>query len=219
MAAAAVGSTSGIRGQASNRRQEARRLPVEPFHRLFPARDPEDHRRRRPCWSTGEWSRRRTASGPATWSASGSRICPTRRPSPKTSRSRSSTRTKSLTVVNKPAGDGHAPGQGQLARDAGQRAPVPLRHALDAGRRESARHRPPSRPRHDGLLDGRQGRAGPSPARRSSSSCARSTRNIWRWSTASRSATATTSSSRSASIRPSARRWPSAPPRTAASRR
>ena len=44
---------------------------------------------------------------------------------------------------------------------------------------------------------------GPSQARRSVRAPRRSTRNTWRWSTASPSATATTSSSRSASIRPS----------------
>ena len=81
------------------------------------------------------------------------------------------------------AGDGHPPGQGQLARDPGQRAPVPLRHALDARRREPAGDRPSPRPRHDGPARRRQGRPGPPQAGRSSSSCARSTRNTWRWST------------------------------------
>ena len=44
-----------------------------------------------------------------------------------------------LTVVNKPAGHGRPPGQGALERHAGQRTPVPLRHAFDRRRRRAGR--------------------------------------------------------------------------------
>ena len=37
VAPSALGNTPGIRGQGSNGRQAARRLPGQPIHRLFPA--------------------------------------------------------------------------------------------------------------------------------------------------------------------------------------
>ncbi len=106
------------------------------------------------------------------------------------------------------AGPGHAPRQGELDRDAGQRPPVPLRRALDRRRREPAGDRPPARPRHLGPPDRRQGRQGPpraGPPVRGPDDPARNTSPS---STAPRRATATTSRSRSGSTPRSARRWP-----------
>ena len=115
-----------------------------------------------------------------------------------------------LTVVNKPPGMVTHPAKGNwrgtlvnalqfhydtLSTLAGENRPG-IVHRLD---RDTT-----------GLLVVAQGRPGPPPAGASVRAARRSTRNTWRWSTASRSATATTSSGRSASTRPSARRWRSA---------
>ena len=68
---------------------------------------------------------------------------------------------EAFVVVNKPAGLVTHPAKGNWIGHAGQRPPVPLRHALDRRRREPAGDRPPARPRHLGPPDRRQGRPRP----------------------------------------------------------
>ena len=216
VASTPLGNAPGIRGQAAHRRQADRRLPGEPVSPNYSRRviqksiDAETVLvNGRPVKASYRVRARRPGQRPAARDArhdAGARGHP----------HRGRLRRRGAHRGEQAAGDGHAPGQGELERDAGQRDPVPLRHALDAGRREPSRDRPPPRPRYHRPAGRRSRTTWPTDGWRSSSSCGRSTRSTSRWCTASRSATAITSSGRSASIRQSARRWRSARPRTAA---